>query len=246
MPENPNFDERLMAYLDGIMQPEERVAFEEELSRNPEQQKQIQLQQQIDESLQRQFAVPASVPNIDFATLDESAVQVASRMTTKSPIWKWFWAAAALIVWALIYGAFIRRPDPTIQFVQRPAEEIYKECVNSGFRPYWDCNGQDDRFAATFEQRVGTPLRLKQLPTDLRMAGISYLQAISRNTTAMLTYVEDQPVIVFVDERSKDRGLEQPTAESGLKLFRKELDELVIYELTPLDEPRFLNTLQRR
>jgi len=48
---------------------------------------------------------------------------------------------------------------------------------------------------------------------------------------------------VFVDKASEDKHVAEPSAKSGLHLFRKELGPLVLYELTPLDHPSVMDYL---
>jgi hypothetical protein len=81
------------------------------------------------------------------------------------------------------------------------------------------------------------------MPAGTMMEGLHYLGGLSRYTTAMLARVNGKPVLVFVDKSSNDTHPAEPTAKSGLHLFRKELGPLVLYELTPLDHPSVMDYL---
>ncbi|MEM7314354.1 MAG: zf-HC2 domain-containing protein [Planctomycetota bacterium] len=242
---NDPIQDQLAAYLDGELSGEQREAFERRLGEDKELMQQVELQQRIDLSLLGMFAVPDSVPDFDYSAKPVSVAPAASdgrRSIGQSP---WFWAAAACLVWALVFVFYPRTTKPQIQFVQRPVTEIYQECVDGGFRPYWDCNGQEERFAATFKLRQGVELALGDLPEGCRMAGLSYLPAVSRDTTAMLAYSNDKPVILFVDRKENGQVM-APTSDDSLHLHSKTVGELILFELTPDKEPRFLDAIKVR
>ena len=70
------------------------------------------------------------------------------------------------------------------------------------------------------------------------MEGLTYRGGLSRYTTTMLARVNGLPVMVFVDRVTADTHPTLRSSESKLHLFRKELGPLVVYELTPLDQPK--------
>ena len=59
----------------------------------------------------------------------------------------------------------------------------------------------------------------------------------------MLARVDGVPVMVFVDRTSADTDPKLDQGRVGLHLFRKELGSLVLYEVTPLGEPRVMDYL---
>ena len=141
---------------------------------------------------------------------------------------------------------FLRTNDREIAFVQQPLTEIYETCVAGGFQPYWICE-DDAVFAETFRRRQGVSLELRDLPPGSSMAGLSYLAGLSRESTSMLAHVDGHPVIVFVDRVERDwRPPVGKDARTGLHVFRTERDGLVLYEVTPLAEPHFLDSFQPR
>jgi len=121
-------------------------------------------------------------------------------------------------------------------FEPRPVAEIYTEIVEAGFEPYYECH-DNERFQETFAMRQDVPLRLAQLPQNSRMLGLSYPGGLSRDTTAMLCEVDEQPVMVFVDQLEKDNPLADQNEDSSLNVFREVRDGLVFYEVTPLERP---------
>jgi hypothetical protein len=88
------------------------------------------------------------------------------------------------------------------------------------------------------------PLRLAEMPDDRRMVGLSYMGGLSRNTTAILCYSQEQPVVVFVDRRENDTSAATEDSDPALQVFRQELGDLVLYEVTPLGSATIMDSLQ--
>ena len=125
-------------------------------------------------------------------------------------------------------------------FRPRALAVLYQETKDHGFRPYYHCK-DDKRFAETFQQRLGQPLALSDMPQGTRMLGISYPGGISRNTTAILGVVDGNSVMVFVDE-TKNRGQVIKSIDEGsnLNVFSVEKNGLIFCEVTPLDSAKLI------
>jgi hypothetical protein len=237
---------RLEAYLDDRMTISDREAFEVELASDQELRRQCDLQREIDESLGRMFAVPA--PPIDIIALSgegesaETLNQLPDRKKAK-PRKPWQTVVAVLvacIAW-LVVGKEVYRmyqDGGESRYGRVALAEIYQRSVDGGFIPKWVCD-DDQEFAQTFQERQGLPLLLKPDAQHM-MVGLSYLTGVTAKTTTMLARVEDQPILVFVERLDREVQPDHPSWSSGLKLFRQELGELVLYEVTPLSEPRVI------
>ena len=121
----------------------------------------------------------------------------------------------------------------------KPLVAVYAETVDAGFRPGWLC--EDDReFAQTFDRRHGQPLLLRDLPEGSRMLGLAYYGGLTPRTTSLLCEVDSQPVMVFIDNSSADAEtpLTEPTDQ--LNIFSRSMGDLMLFEVTPLDESRVL------
>jgi hypothetical protein len=112
---------------------------------------------------------------------------------------------------------------------------IYAERVETGFKPDWVCKDEKE-FADTFKKELGVPLAFAPTP-QVAMVGLAYTSSLSSQTVAFLAHVDGREVIVFVDTLKHDSHPKLP-ADSKLHVFRSELGSLVLYEITPLDEPR--------
>ena len=253
-------DELLEAFLDGLLNEAERAAFIESLRANPARRRQVELQTKIDESLGRLFAVAAPSAEqlaVSLTGGTSNNVRLASTPAPATPSPRSssdsrrgmpaYWVAATLAAAALIAVAvslpWQRAAVEGPTFAARPLTDVYRDAVASGFEPTYECR-EPERFAATFQQRQGQGLQLAAMPAGARMLGLSYVGGLSRNTTAMLCYVEDQPVMVFVDRATDDRPKASAAADAGLHVFREERDGLIFYEVTPLAAPRVTALLE--
>lgn len=148
---------------------------------------------------------------------------------------------AAAIAWIAVGVQFYltERAEPIrVAYQPRPLTNVFKECVDGGFEPYWVCDN-DRLFASTFETRQGVPLKLIGLPDHSRMVGLSYLAGVSPTSTSLLAMAGDEPVIVFVDRVDRDREI--PTGffeDEGIQVFRFVRDGLVFYEVSRQDEAK--------
>jgi hypothetical protein len=247
-PDSPKLD----AYLDGQLPPEERDAAAREIAASRELERAVELQSQIDASLRHSFAPPA-MPSELVAKLREAAgPRDAAKLTpasrAKSRNWKLIAAitAAAAIVWGYLGWQFLA-PDPSRPDYnpRKPLDAIYATTIAEGFKPLWKCEN-DAEFIDTFQKRHGQGLLLAsaEMPAGTKMEGLTYVGGMSRYTTTMLARVDDKPVMVFVDRADSDYTPADPCNSCGLHLFRKQVGSLMLYELTPLDQPKLMEYLR--
>ena len=246
---DPITDAQVDAYLDHQMAPAERAAFERRLCSNPEIAREIALQLQIDASLQRLFPeeqVDDGRP-IDFEKKSvRSPSTPADRTEEQRRLTRGARVAlvglAAAVAWVVAVWQWGAGPAETPFFQARPLAQVYRETVDRGFEPYYECR-DNQRFADTFLKRQGQSLSLASLPPGSRMLGLSYAGGLSRDTTAMLCRVDDQPVMVFVDRLENDLKIAAEHTADDLHVYREARDGLVFYEVTPFDAPRLIDYL---
>lgn len=236
---DPPIDDRLEAYLDGVMDEAERAAFEAEINRDPRLAAEVALQAKLDASLDRQFPVVAATA-LHLASMEKHFENVSPPIHELSGWRALVPYAVAAAVFLIAFGLWGPRWSPLNRepaFTAMPLAQVYHQTVKDGFEPYYECH-DDKRFADTFAARQGVPLHLTEMPEGSMMKGLSYLGGLSRETTAMLCDVEGDPVMVFVDQAEKDIPSAAKENDSELNIFRTERDGLVFYEVTPLDEPK--------
>ena len=259
----------LDGFLDDTLTPEQREVVEKAIKTDAELATDIDLQNRIDQSLQKMF-VPQQVPTFDFAAIKAAAeadvatdgndvvvdldllaaAEGADRLNnrtlpnSKIRIAKVLVAAlAASLVWGF-FGVQLFRNGPTeIAFERRPLVEVYQDCVDGGFQPYWVCDNEK-LFASTFEKRQGVALKLAEMPPGMKMVGLAYLAGVSRQSTSLLAEVDGEQVIVFVDRIANDGELESGDfADASLNVYKSRKNGLVFYEVSPLENPEVMDFL---
>ena len=115
-------------------------------------------------------------------------------------------------------------------------ETAYNDWVADGFEPMWVC-ADDREFVDTFRATYQQGLLLGPLPQGTTALGLAYCNSISSRTTCLLATVDGIPVAVFVDRVERDYPQPQP---DRLHLHRRQIDRLVLYELSPAEQPAVL------
>ena len=70
--------------------------------------------------------------------------------------------------------------------------------------------------------------------------GLAYRFTISRYTICLLSTVNDEPVVILID-RVEAGARPSLSQTSDLRLFEKRVGRLVLYEVTPWQEPSLLD-----
>jgi len=226
-PPQPGPDDRLDAYLDGLLDPDAREAFEREADQSAPLQDAVSLQKRIDDSLRQGFAGHALVP----PPLPAPApLLLPKRWRIGRPL-----AMAAMLalvfagVWSLWLSDLVNGAEPL--------SKVYYSLVDTGFEPGWVCE-TDDEFALSFAKHIRQPLLLADAG-GLEALGLSYNYALGSKTVMLLAKVDQQPVVVFVGQAN--RVTEPPRAGSwSMSLFERTVGGAVLYELSPFDEPRVI------
>lgn len=241
---NPT-DPRIEAFLDERMSPSERQSFLDLLERDALLRTEFDRQRSIDASLRRIWGdqnIEGIMGRVEAAIAQELDTPVARRPSTGP--WRLL-AAAALLGFSLAgvwYSWTITRPPPFVDVYEpqpwRSFGTVYYDTIRNGFKPAWICR-DEQQFERVFTKRFRQPLLLATMPSGITAGGISYSNTLSNSTINVLGKVDGIPVMVFVDQRTVDHG-SPPPPPPGLNLFRREIDALVLYELTPLDRPNIL------
>ena len=236
----PTNDESFEAFLDGALSNANSETVRHRIAGDDHLRNEVELQDKINQTLRKIFPVVDRPPRLVNQPIPNQEQEPASN--SRHSIRSWL-AIAAAAAFAGVFVAWLSRLDEasTPFFRPTPLAEIYLETVRNGFQPYYECR-DDERFAATFARRQGTPLRLLPLPEGIAMLGLSYPGGLSRDTTAMLCSVLGEQVMVFVDRENADIAQLNAPNETT-KVFRKQHEGLVFYEVSRLDEPRVMHFL---
>lgn len=139
----------------------------------------------------------------------------------------------AWLAWAAL--APHRAPSP-YQTTWRSFETAYRDWTAAGFQPQWQCRN-DAELAGSFRSTLHQGLLLKSLPPDTQTLGLAVCNSLSPRTTCLLARSGGEPVVVFVDRIERDAPVPAP---AGLNVFRRQVDRLVLYEVSALQAPALL------
>jgi hypothetical protein len=240
-------DELFERFLDGQLEGAEKSALADSVRSDPALGDAAALQSRIEGALGRMFDVlPPSEEALAALLARKPAVQLGAADRAAATRRRAIGWAAALATAAAIGAIALWKPwaasIPHSHFTPQPLATLYRMAVKQGFEPYYECD-DPERFAQTFAHRQNIPLALLPMAAGSRMLGLSYLGGLSPDTTAMLCMVDEKPVIVFVDRAMAD--VPTAIAELGpdLHAFRRADHGLVIYEVTPLEEAKVIDSL---
>jgi hypothetical protein len=248
------FEQRIEAYLDGGLSAGDRAELERQLATDVEARAAVSRQHAIDDALRRQFqsvllprAMQDDRPSTRSGPLTvprrRSSPAIRAAQPRLQP--RATFALAAALVFAVIGGWLIWHalaPSPPKQGpydqAWRSLETVYRDVIAAGFQPEWECRDERE-FAESFATLYGQSLALAPMPEGSGMLGLAYSHSLSPRTTCLLARVDEQPVLVFIDRAERDFA-QSLSDSSGLNQFRTQVGRLVIYELSPLAEPRVL------
>lgn len=237
MSSHPN--DRLDAYLDGLMPTEERAAFEREIAANPTLRAQVEIQQQINGSLRRMFTPPASVPELP-ATPEAKSERRRNWMFGRVGAAQIAAAVVAIVGLTWIMWVMTSPPDlsPPGFPESKTLAQAYRDEVDSGYHESWQCRNTRE-FVTYVWQSLGGGLAFADLPPSIKALGLDGCNCISPNTVYLLTTVDNKKVIVFIDHKGAKADLSD-MSKFGLHAFKRDVGDLELYEVTPLDKPHVL------
>jgi hypothetical protein len=234
----------LDAYCDARLNAAERAAFEARLASEPRLRAELDQQRAIDASLRRMFAGPAA-PSFD-------VLRPAPRTIPLRPAWRrfgWqpFGIAAALLL--MVGGAWWQwqrmSQAPAGPIPRQTLAQNYEAETTGDFKPDGQC-WNDKQFAMVFYDKLALAMTVSPPPPGVELLGIAYSNTMSPQTTMLMAVVQGRRVIAYVDRKGRDPGTPVlPPDLKDVRVFRRELDEVVIYEFTPLDQPHLLDLFKR-
>lgn len=231
-------DEMLERYLDGQLSAEQRSAFQMRLRQEPRLEQELLRQGEVDRVIRRAFAAPAKAPAITL-----SALRPRPARPRQAPYWinpKVSLAAAAALfaialagwqVWSFIEAVTDMMPAPP----QVALHTAYRAAEQDGFRPLIPVS------AEPFEPNLGQALNIAPPAPDIQPIGFSRCSSFSYCTIMLLARVGSQNVIVFADRVENDTVPKLASESADLRIFRRQVGKIVLYEATPLDSPRLLD-----
>jgi len=236
-PGNPRVD----AYVDGLLDGQARQQFEADAAADAGLADELAAQRWIDDELRDMYAYqarPLSLPD------EEAAPAPIPIRQGRMALWKAAAIAATLLIalagvwWVVGQRGGMARPRPVALV---PPDQVYTRLATD-WKPEFECTTQQE-FADVVKKRLGSPLVLATVP-DLKAIGWTYParfrgKIVGDKTMILLTNVGEAKVLVLMDQAASDRTLTVDPA-SKLSVFRRQVGDIVLYEVTPLSEPRVL------
>lgn len=229
----------LELYLDDMLAPAERAAFEAMVAATPELRRLLEHQMRIDERLRAMFGV-------DLAETPAPDVHPAPRLTIARPArrtarWRRAGAIAAAVVLvgmaaAYLLGAFAAG-DGSVSL-----HALYAREVRGGFVPKEVCT-DSVAFRGWIARRYGQGLDVQSLPPGLKLVGWDYARVVSPYSGVLLAMVDGKQVVVVLDRLAVETAPLPTKVGRGLSTFRAVVGRLVVYEVSPFDRPRIIGHL---
>jgi hypothetical protein len=234
----------LSAYLDGDLTAEERIVFEQQIAADPELRRHVEWQRHIQQQLKADLEIQPLRERV-LAGINQPRPSGRSRRLVLVS----FAAAAAILVYFgvgdWIGSLLVPERDSSYLAPKQlvtPAQ-AYRSLIANGFKPEEVCT--PSQVAEWTGYHLGTQLVVAMLPDKVELLGWSYGNSlpgtvIGRTSAVLLARVEGRETVVLMDDLERDRDLPD-AGEKGLHLFRAELGNVVMYEITPFDQPNVIN-----
>ena len=236
-----DFEKLFDAYLDGLLTGERLARFEELVRKHPGLRARVESQRKLNDSLRRQMAPGFDSERVEamLATAQPTSRTGRSRRVLLAASIGLVFVVGAAVVYLTNSGP-TAAPPPTFtpqKFVYAEPAEVYRELEANGFEPDYVC-ADDQEFLAYTENKFETAFLVRSAP-GVALIGWTKTTVFSSYTGAMMAKAGGRDVVLIVDRVADDRELEDPPGE-GLRLFRRTIGDLLLYEITPGDEPAIL------
>lgn len=247
-PMNPLVD-RIDRFLDNAMSENERAEFESQMRADASLLAHVeQIRREnaaLTQAITSRFTPPEDC-TLAAAVYNAARSTHVSRPHARKVSWlvttRWVAMAAALLL--CVGGGVL------FQHVQSQASErgqqlvaYYSEQVQLGLTPQWVCK-DDKTFREYTAMRFGTPLSFKTLPSGVALIGWTYVRGPMRtdSNAVLMATRENSPILVVVEKRGNAPRVDA-SQQTTTRIFRKDLADVTLYEITPLATPTLLDLL---
>lgn len=240
----PPADDAMMlidAYLAGELDAAAGAAVEQRAGADPAFRAELESQRALQQQLRAVFEPPA----MGLSDVPGSTPAVVGRLGPRR--W-WIGVAAAAAVVALGVTGYLMTRSEDLSGVRTP-DQVYATIVRRGFKPAIVCPNDPAEFARLVKGRLGVALTpMLAADSGIALTGWGYQSdwgtPLGPGTMMLLAKKGDAKIVVFIDRVKNDRTMPEPGG--GKHLYRKTTGELVLYEISPLNEPIVLPALEAR
>lgn len=239
-PPGPTLD----LYLDSLLSPEECADFERSLQLDAALTNQLLLQRNVDARLRELFAYapPVTLPATLPETFSPSAAPPQPVSYSFPAARRRFVGLAALAASLLLAFTYVYWPRTEVKFIS--PDEAYRRLAVTGWVPAFICEN-DEQFIAAVRKRFNDSVLIPAATLGVVLNGWGYAEGyegspLSANAMFLLTHADGERVLVLMDSTSSDTHPKLSAASKGLNLFRRDVDGIVLYEISPLPEPKVI------
>lgn len=234
IPLPPDPRDWLDLYLDGLLSPGDRAAFERLAAQDPSLRAHVDLQARLDASIQGQFRVHA--PPAPAPSTPREAPPALRPLAPLARLAGLRLVAAGVVLAAAGAGGLWWHSTRT----ERALSRSYADDVARGLTPAEPCATPDD-FARYVQEHLGTDLRVR-LPEGLTLIGWDRTHRVfSDDTLTLFARYKGEPLVVYLDRAGADRDV--PDRIDGCQVSKKLAGGVMIVEVrtasTPCLLPRF-------
>ncbi len=228
------------AYLAGELSGPALAAFDNRLRTDAALRAELDAQRGLDDAILRAFAPPAQMTG----TSAGPVLATIGRSTRRL----WMGLAASVAIVGVLAAVYFLKPPANPSGPRSPGQ-VYAAVIKSGFVPPVVCPNDPELFAQLVQSRLGVRL-VPTLAADsgIALTGWGYSNhwgtPLGPGTLVLLAERGPDKIIVIMDRLRNDKPLAEP--QNGVSMFRKVAGDLVLYEITPLDHPILLPTLESR
>lgn len=238
-------------YLDGLLKGEALAQFERRIAAEPALRDLVAQHRAIEGRLKTEYRPPAcriTLPTQDAGAQTPARILghgTAGRGSLKFPIKPRFLAYAAVIALVAVAGYWQLQPSGPKSASQLSIGTVYSRLMTAKFKPEFVCT-TDEKFNSTMKDRFGQGLLIASAP-NIELIGWAYStgysgSVISKDELILMAKVDGKETLVFMDRKSHEPGWGpfggiKEFAPAGMKVFRGEVGEMVLYELSASDKP---------
>lgn len=245
-------DSMLEEYLDGLLSEADRAAFEQYLPTRPDLAATVALQRSIDGTIGRLYEVPdpaestpKTLPINGPAVAPPSTTDRSATLPIRTRKWLKPLALAAGLALAATAFYFTRPSAPDFKLI--PAETLYTRLNTTGFTPAFVCTTEAE-FSKLVFNKLGAALFVPASTPGVNVLGWAYGNNYSGSplgpsTLILLAKVDQENVLVLMEREKFDRRI-KVAKETGLNVFRREMNDVVMYEITPLNASRVIDAMK--
>lgn len=243
MPPDP-----LDLYLDGALEGAELAAFEKRLASDPSLRRAVDQHRRIEAGLKKRFKTPAIsivLPANAPTSIPFPAAPAKAIGSFRFPVAPRILLYAAVVAIVGIVGWWQMSPRSRIKVVPITMGGVYAKLTGNGFKPEFVCT-TDEKFNETMHKRFGQGLLIASAP-NIELIGWAYSDnygqsVVSKNELILMAKVDGKETLVFMDQKKNEPGFlgfggVKQDPPPGMHVFRREVGEYVLYELTAAAEP---------